>query len=410
MHKDLAVILKKEGIDLVLVADVLEFSKTALTLVDGWEKDLTLSATGLEDTTTIQLAGIKRKKTKSERISSEAFLKQKREGVQQEMSVFTQKDKALLKISQFVVERAKVVEAHLGEIENLPVIAEKKRLDEQEQQRKEKLSEVVVDTSIYNVREMSDSAFENVLGALILQKEMLDKAAKAVAEKELKEKEDEAAYNTRLAELSAYNIIPGCKPLILALTKELSEGGYKELKASVVKTHDDYQKEQIKVRQEAASLRVQQEATAKKLAEQTQAAKTQQEAADKKAKEQEAALKAQQAEAAKQAALVQLGRKRQNTLLELGFSFSGGRFMFDKHGALLTIAANDLSTLSDSIFNAKIEEVNVAITRGNSLPLTEWIEAFTAPTYTKTKDVGVETTRDKIMSKFEAFKTWAKKE
>jgi hypothetical protein len=408
MNKDLAQVLEENKVDLERVSDVIKYCEDTLRIVDGWESNLELKAEGVDDTATIKLAGDTRKKVKKDRTSSVAFFKSKREEVQKEMEVYTMKDKALLKIQQYVENKAKAVEAHLEAIEKLPEIAEKERLDKIEQERLAVLETLVEDTSFYNVREMPDETFNAVVAGIKAQKALEEKERLEREALEAKEKALDELFEQRQKEIGGYLMIPGCEPLISSVSRDTSAEDFEKIKKSIIDTHDKYQAEQLKVRQEAEKARLAQIEADKQLKaqqalieKQQQEAKAAQEKADKEKAEAEKKAQAEEQQR-------KLGQQRQEILLELGFVYSGGRFTFDKFDLVVTFAKEDLLSLTPDNFDSKLLVVKQKIEESKKAPLLDWVEAFEIPRFEDSGNKEIEAKRQEVISKFNGFKKWAK--
>jgi DNA repair exonuclease SbcCD ATPase subunit len=392
----------KSKVDIVKAKDILVICKQSLEIVEGWEQHLSMTVDGPDDTTTIATAGDIRKKIVKDRKASERYIKAEREKVQKEKEIYDMKDKGLLKVFQYLEEKAKNVEEHLEAIEKLPERLEKERLDKLEQERKVILEDIGVNPDDYSIRDMADEPFTFMVAGIKAQKELAEKERLEQEAQIQKEKEQRELFAKRQQELSKFSLVPGCEPLISALSLEMSEESYQKIQKSVIDIYNKHQEDQIKVRQEAERARLAQIESDKKLKEEQDKLLQQQEAARlvQEQAEKEAQQKAEQ---------VRVAQERQEAILELGFVFSGGKFLFDKHNLSVDITKEEMLDYVGESYRNKFRIVSKTIEDAKVLPLDSWIDSFEIPVFTPTKNKETEAKRQLIITRFAGFKKWAKK-
>lgn len=194
------------------------------------------------------------------------------------------------------------VEEHLEKQEKYAEVMALKRIQEKYEERVTKLTPYVDDISLFNLKDMSDAAFDNLLA---MSKKAYDdkKAAEAKAEAERIEAEKkEKIHNERRIELAPYrDFIEGTVNLF-----DMSEDDYQSLLKTAKSKKADYDAQQAKIRKENEELQKKAEADRKakeeaerKLAEE----KAAQEKKERDAKAAEEAKKAADEEAKRKALL-----------------------------------------------------------------------------------------------------------
>lgn len=194
------------------------------------------------------------------------------------------------------------VEEHLEKQEKYAEVAALKRIQEKYEDRVNKLSPFVDDISLFNLKDMSDAAFDNLLA--MSKKAFEDKkAAEAKAEAEKAEQARlDKIEESRWRELAPYrDFIPNMPDL-----RTLSEEDYQKLLTSAKQKKSDKDAQDEKIRKENEELRKKAEAdrkakeeAEKKLADE----KAAQERKEREAKAAEEAKKREEEEKKRQALL-----------------------------------------------------------------------------------------------------------
>lgn len=367
-------ILKIVGadVDLKNAAPIAEYAQKAIDLINQYTDYLNIKAVDHNDSTAIQLAADRKKRVKDERTASEKWFDAKRSLVQGDMKVFSDQDKALLKIKQWYVEEAKAVESHLNDQVKIKEKYEAEQKQELIDKRLAILEPLVDNVSVYNVGEMTEASFEALTFGIKAQKEAAEKARKDEEDRIEKEKELDRVFNERRFQLQKYSVVPNSSDKILSLKRETTRVEFDELvngldilltafnnAAEIARKEAEAAKvetEKIRREQEAAALKAKQEAE-----EQTRKIREEQEAAAEKLRQEQEKLRKEKEESDRKI------REEQE----------------------------------------KLEQEKLAKA---SATITDWIDQFTSPDYIDTKNPKVEEARTEILRRFGEFKNWAKKQ
>lgn len=414
-------ILKIAGadVDLKNAVPIAEYAQKAIDLITQYTDYLNIKAVDHNDSTAIQLAADRKKLVKNERTSSEKWFDAKRSLVQEDMKVFSDQDKALLKIKQWYVEEAKAVEAHLDD----QIKIKEKYEAEQKQKLIDKrlaiLELLVDDVSVYNVGEMTEASFEALTFGIKAQKEAAEKARKEEEARIEREKELDRVFNERRFQLQKYSVIPNSSDKILSLNRETTRVEFDELVNGLDKLLTAYnnaaeiaRKEMEAVKAEAERVRKEQEAAAEKLRQEQQENRK-----------------------------IRYGKARTMLLDNFflpedhGFSHTTLPFFvgynhfnsldsdaeleqFKSHVetqvARLKAEADALKAKQEAEEQTrKIREEQERLEKEKlakaSATITDWIDQFTSPEYIDTKNPKIEEARTEILRRFDDFKNWAKK-
>jgi hypothetical protein len=136
-----------------------------------WQKRKEIVVTSIDQEDEMEAARVARIATMKDRTGAEKFIDSKRKEVQEEMSEYTKKDKALLKLKQFYEAEAKEVEASLKIAEEFKANWEKEQKEILVAERTEKLSAVYDNPGDYPLDSMTDKSFEDLLESLTAMKE-----------------------------------------------------------------------------------------------------------------------------------------------------------------------------------------------------------------------------------------------
>lgn len=345
-------ILKIAGadVDLKNAVPIAEYAQKAIDLVNQYTDYLNIKAVDHNDSTAIQLAADRKKLVKNERTSSEKWFDAKRGLVQEDMKVFSDQDKALLKIKQWYVEEAKAVEAHLDD----QVKIKEKYEAEQKQKLIDKrlaiLEPLVDDVSVYNVGEMTEASFEALTFGIKAQKEAAEKARKDEEARIEREKELDRVFNERRFQFQKYSVLPDSSDKILSLNRETTQEEFNELVNGLDILLTAYnsaaeiaRKEAEAAKAEAEKIRKEQEAAAEKLRQEQEKLRREKEESERKIREEQERLEKE-----------------------------------------------------------KLAKASATIT--------DWIDQFTSPEYIDTKNPKIEEARTEILRRFGEFKNWAKKQ
>lgn len=195
------------------------------------------------------------------------------------------------------------VEEHLEKQEKYAEIRELERLQKRYEDRVNRLSPYVEDISLYNIKDMSDDAFEKLLESTVAaDKAKKEAEAKAEAERaEIQRKQD--VYNDRRLELAPYRDFMNPDFHLTVETTDIDFQSALKAGQEAKKKHDDDQaairKQNEELQKKAEADRKAKEEAERKLAEE----KAAQEKKEREAREAEAAKKAADEEAKRQALL-----------------------------------------------------------------------------------------------------------
>lgn len=150
-----------------------------------WQERKKITVTSIDQVDEMEAARVARVATMKDRTGAEKFIDSKRKEVQEEMSEYTKKDKALLKLKQFYEAEAKEVEASLKIAEDFKANWEKEQRELLLAQRTEKLSAVCDSPENYPLDVMTEKAFNDLFEALQAGKEKREKEEKLQEERYL---------------------------------------------------------------------------------------------------------------------------------------------------------------------------------------------------------------------------------
>jgi hypothetical protein len=169
------------------------------------------------------------------------------------------------------------VEEHLEKQEKFAELKEQKRLADKYAERIEKLSVLVDDITLYNVKEMSDEAFENLI---IASKE----AREAKKQAELKVEQDRIEWERKqkLLQDRKLELAPYREFLEDEITIDTTDEDYQKLLKIGKETKSKYDKEQEKIRKENDELRKKNEVAEKAKQEAEDKLRVEKEAQEKK--------------------------------------------------------------------------------------------------------------------------------
>jgi len=188
--------------------------------------------------------------------------------------------KAIDGVSNLIKALIVPVEEHLEKQEKYAEIRELERIQARYEDRITRLTPYVEDISLYNIKDMSDDAFEKLLeSSIAADKAKKEAEAKAEADR-LAEEKRQKLFNDRRLELAPYrDFIDGAIPLL-----DMSEEDYQTLLSKVKDAKKNHDAEQEKIRKENEELRKKAEAKEKAAAEERRIAEEKR-AAERKAEE-----------------------------------------------------------------------------------------------------------------------------
>jgi colicin import membrane protein len=220
-----------------------------------------IKVTSADDTDTMQLARTERLKLKDIRVSIEKTRKELKEQSLREGRAI---DGAANIIKALIVP----VEEHLQAQEKYAELLEEKRLAERHQKRLNDLTPYVEDVSVYELKGMSDVAFDNLLKNSKEAHEARIAAEKKAEAERLENQRKEKIYNERRVELAPYTDFISFD---FELTLETTAEAYSVALASGKKNKKKHDDEQERIRQENLKLAKEKEAAEQKLREQQEA-------------------------------------------------------------------------------------------------------------------------------------------
>lgn len=228
-----------------------------------WQELANISVDSHKDLEGIKLAKRNRLQVKNERIEAEKFLKAKREEVQEKMRVFTNEDKAYLKLIQFYEKVAKGFEEQLNEKETILEKYEAQQKAILREKRLAALSEVTDDAHMYPVETMSEESFNNMLSGFKLAKEKAEELERLRLEEEerilLKQKEErelaqqkQEIFNQRRLALAQYVSVEynGKGTLSLETTEEEFEAMKQAADTAVIEKEKELEALRVKQQEE----------------------------------------------------------------------------------------------------------------------------------------------------------------
>lgn len=227
----------------------------------SWQELANITVDSHKDLEGIKLAKRNRLQVKNERIEAEKFLKAKREEVQEKMRVFTNEDKAYLKLIQFYEKVAKGFEEQLSEKETILEKYEAQQKAILREKRLAALSEVTDDAHMYPVETMSEESFNNMFQGFKLAKEKAEEVERLRLEEEerilLKQKEErelaqqkQEIFNQRRLALAQYVSVEYNGKGTLSL--ETTEEEFKAMKqaADIAVTEKEKELEALRLKQQ----------------------------------------------------------------------------------------------------------------------------------------------------------------
>lgn len=408
-------------VDLTNCAPIAVIAQTAIDLVANQQQHLSLKAENHEDSTAIELAKKIRSQIKKDRVASEKHLDAERAEVQSQMTTYKDQDTALLKIKQYVSEELKTVEAHLEDQEKIKERYEEQQRQQRISERNKVLEELCDDPSIYNVGDMSLSAFEALVFGIKAQKEAAEKAVQEEQRRLEREKQLDVTFQERRFQLQKYSVLPDAQDKILSLTRETSEEDFTNLKEDLDILLTAFNNAAEIARKEAEETkRIADEAAAKAKAEADKALKKQQD--ERKHRETQAIsflgennfeLTPDHAGYSHKIEPYFIGR---NFFTQLDSEEELEQFKHNVETQLDSLikqrAAEKAKKEADEIIRKQREEqqrIEQEKLVKASATITEWVDQYKSPEYIDTKNPDVEDIRKDILAKFEAFKVWAKK-
>ncbi len=181
------------------------------------------------------------------------------------------------------------VEEYLEKQEKFAEMKEKARLEAVYSERIEKLSKYVGDVSLYNIKEMTDEVFDNLLEGCKSAFEARVQAEKEAEEQKVEQEKRERVYRDRMYMLNRfYNFID-----INKLTIESSEDEYRAMVKEGQSAKEKYDQEQEKIQKDNEALQKKLDQERKRKEEIESELKAEKEAQEKKEKEARDAEEAQ---------------------------------------------------------------------------------------------------------------------
>jgi hypothetical protein len=251
--------------ELALPEDTVQYIAEIVSTIEekakSWQELASIPVESHKDLEGIKLAKRNRLQVKNERLEAEKFLKAKREEVQEKMRVFTNEDKAYLKLIQFYEKVAKGFEEQLNEKETILEKYEAQQKAILREKRLAALSEVTEDAHMYPVETMSEESFNNMFQGFKLAKEKAEEVERLRLEEEerilLKQKEErelaqqkQEIFNQRRLALAPYTSVEynGKGTLSLETTEEEFEAMKKA--ANIAVTEKEKELEALRLRQQ----------------------------------------------------------------------------------------------------------------------------------------------------------------
>jgi hypothetical protein len=393
----------------------------------AWKELAAIEVKDHKDLEGVKVAKRYRLQIKNERLEAQKFLASKRAEVQEKMQVFTNTDKAYLKLTQFYEKVAKGFEETLSEKENLLEQYEAQQKAMLREKRISLLSEVTEDASMYPVETMTEEAFNNMYTGFKLAKEKAEEL-----ERQKLEEEEARLLKQKLEAEAAVAAEQTFKQRELALAPYYSVEYQNKGLLSVNTTEEEYNS--MLKNAEAAFIAKEKELEELRI----------QKAEEEKARQKEEALK--KAIAA-----------RHSKLFSYGMRSNGVEFSFNDE-SVTPISIASIETMSGEEFTAahtqaneqikavvakreaeqealrkqqeearKAEEAHLEAIRieqekiaqqkaaeeaklklGDKEFLGEWAKSFSLPVCNKEiENKDLDLVRQEIMSKFEGFKSWA---
>lgn len=251
MKNEVLIIGKDNGLSNSKTQELLSIITPLIEVEAQWNKTLNLIVSDENDLVTMQSAKGARLVIKNQRIEAEKFIDSKRKEVQELMSEYVSEDKALLKIKQLIVLKAKEYETHLEKQEKFAENLNKIREDELFKRRYDKMLYVHENPGIFNLRTMTESAFEQLYNDLKKQKDEEIELAREAFEKERRENlekaEMTALINSRMQALFKYKTPNDSLNGDLG---KISEEEFNALLKSQILKHEVYLKEENKRKKE----------------------------------------------------------------------------------------------------------------------------------------------------------------
>jgi fused signal recognition particle receptor len=207
VNKELEKITSEIGVDKQNAKVMLESLEALTERVSKWEDLAKVKIESEEDEGGMALSKENRLAIKRDRLEIEKFSDAQRKVIQEKKAPLDAQDKAWLKIKQYFEKQAKEYEAVLEEQEKFAENLAKERASKKLAERKEKLSTVCDDVEIYPLDTMTDDAFDKIFQSMKALKEKEEAEAKRLEEErianEKAEKEKAEAEAEKLAKRNA---------------------------------------------------------------------------------------------------------------------------------------------------------------------------------------------------------------
>jgi hypothetical protein len=155
--------------------------------------------------------------------------------------------KAIDGISNIIKALIVPVEEYLEKQEKFSENIEKERIEKQFVERVEKLSKYVSDVSLYNIKDMADEVFENLLYGCKTSWEKAQQEQKEAEEKRIKDEQQQKIFNERRIELAPYDEFR-LNDVSMTISLDTTEEEYKIILKNcqeIKKNKDDEQKKII---------------------------------------------------------------------------------------------------------------------------------------------------------------------
>lgn len=242
-ENQLVVVIKESGLDTsksdTLMKSFVGFYSQAKEVIENCKS---IEVTDESQKDLIQTARDNRLKLKNIRVECENTRKQLKEQSLRE-------GKAIDGISNVIKALIIPVEEHLEKQEKFVEIKEQLRLEKQLNERIEKLSQYVNDVSLYNLKDMADEVFENLLSGCKVNFEKAQQEQKEAEEKEKQRIESENKLRNRQIEIAPYRDF-----VKEEITINMEDKKYNEILNKAKEDKKNYDIEQEKIRIENKKL------------------------------------------------------------------------------------------------------------------------------------------------------------
>jgi len=346
----------------------------------------------------MNLAKTARLNAKNARLAAEKLFDKKRDEVQAQMLSYQTEDKLWLKAKQTMQILFKEIETSAEYKEKTAERYETEQHELKIQTRLTRLASVSPEISRQEIELMSDVSFDAFLGGLVKAKEDAEKAAQEELERQ------EAARKLQERNSDRFKVLSGTGMVYMGNNETFEYGSLKYSFSELCQMEDDeFQKTVLAITENIAELKAADEKEKERLAEIARKQSEELEAERKKAEAERAIaqeeLRKQQAERDAERAKADAERKS----LE-----EKARAEAEKTARLQA----ELKERQDAEAKAEAERIakekaerdaaEIAAKAPRKERLTAWVDSFTIPVF-----AGDDTAVD-IMTKFDAFKNWAK--